>query len=163
MYRRSCDVGAAPRWGGPEQTMSPPAAIRTVFGDAAAGAIGSAARPATSVRDATAARIRWTRMGGIFPRAGTPCRSGLELGARALLVAVALLGERLGMDVVPPDLPEPPDVLRGELETGQPLRALPGVALRHDEPQRPPVLGGEVLAVLAPRDEHVLVVHRVER
>src|SRR4029079_17826493 len=106
---------------------------------AAAGtSMGAPGIPATTTKEATAARIRWTRMAGIFPRRRRACLSGLELGARALLVAVALLRERLGMDVVAPDLPEPTDVLRRELETGQPLRALPRVALRHDEPQRPP-------------------------
>src|SRR6185295_739158 len=40
---------------------------------------------------------------------------------------------------------------------------LPRVALRHDEAQRPPVLGGEVLAILAPGDQHVVVVHRLQR
>src|SRR6476659_2686336 len=138
--------------------MSPTAAIRTVCDAAAAGTIGSAAMPATTTNDATAARIRRTRMGGIFPRERRACLSGLELGARAFLVAVPLLGERLRMDVVAPPLPEPAGVLRGELETGQPLRALPRVALGHDQPQRPAVLGGQVLAVLAPGDQHVIVV-----
>src|SRR5438270_8865353 len=79
---------------------------------------------------------------------------GLQLRPRALLIAVALLRERLRVDVVPPNLPEPSRVLLAELEPGQPLRALPRVALRHDQSQRPPVLGRESLAVVPPRAQH---------
>src|SRR6476646_3878682 len=104
MYRRSVEVGSAPLLGGPEQTMSPTAAILTVLGDAAAEPIGSAARPATKIRAATAARIRRTRMGRIVPQRARRCQSEpswqdsskgseLELGPGSLLIAVALLGE----------------------------------------------------------------------
>jgi hypothetical protein len=41
-----------------------------------------------NVKDAAAARIRRERMAGIVPRPTVRCQSGLELGARALLVAV---------------------------------------------------------------------------
>src|SRR3954467_6769710 len=134
MYLRSFEVGSAPRFGGPEQTMSPTAAIRTVLDDPAAGAIGSKARPATTTSEATAARIRRARMPASSPVRASGVDSGLELGARAFLVAVALLGEGLGVDVVAPDLPESTGVLRRELEAREPLRALPGVAARYDEP-----------------------------
>src|SRR5207249_4988354 len=96
----------------------------------------------------------------------SPCSSrelGLELRPRAFLVAVALLRERLRVNVVPPHLPEPTRVLRAELEASQPLGALPRVALRNDQSQRPPVLGRQILAVVPPRDQHVVVIHRSKR
>ena len=44
----------------------------------------------------------------------------------------------------------------------QPLRALPEVARRDDEAQRPPVLGLERLAVRLPGDERIVVLERLE-
>lgn len=45
-----------------------------------------------------------------------PPRSGLALGVGGLLVGVALLAPRVGVDVVAPDLPEPSLVALGELQ-----------------------------------------------
>src|SRR3990170_4883534 len=87
----------------------------------------------------------------------------LHLGARTLLIGVALLDPGVGMDVVPAHLPEPALVVRRELEAAQPLRALPGVAPGHDDPEREPVLGREVLPAVCPRDEDVVVHHRLQR
>src|SRR5581483_5500857 len=88
--------------------------------------------------------------------------SRLELGAGALLVGVAFLAPGVGVDVVPAGLPEPTDVVLGELEPAEPLRALPRVALRHDEAKREPVLRRELLAVVRPRHQHVVLHHRLE-
>src|SRR3954451_16783520 len=99
--------------------MSPTAAIRAVFDAAAAAggpAIGSAPRATMKLRDATATRIRRERMGSIVSQGARRCQSGFELGPRPFVVAVALLRERLRMDVIAPDLPEPPCALGGELE-----------------------------------------------
>src|SRR5688572_29362850 len=109
-----------------------------------------AAEPPITVRTARGAELRLRG------------RSGFELGPRPFLVGVPFLAERLGVDVVAADLPEAPLVLVDELEPGEPLRALPGVPLRHDEPERPPVLRLEVLSPVRPRDQDVIVAHRLE-
>src|SRR5262245_16386645 len=70
-------------------------------------------------------------------------RLGLGLRGGFLLVRVALLAPGVGMDVVSPLLPEPARVAVRELQAAEPLRALPRVALRHDQPEREPVIGLE--------------------
>src|SRR4249919_317871 len=111
------------------------------------------------------ARPRWRSSGRLGSEPPLWARGvlRLELGARAFLVRVALLGPGFGVDVVPAHLPETALVLRRELESAEPLRALPRVAPRHDEAQREAVLAGERLAAVGPRDEHVVVQHRLER
>src|SRR5438093_10630063 len=95
-----------------------------------------------------------------FPRRRS--RLGLQLGPAAFLVGVPLLREGLSMDVIAAHLPEPAPVLRAELETSEPLGALPGVAFGNDQTERPAVLGRDVLAVVAPSDEDVVPAHRFE-
>src|SRR4051794_22546475 len=85
-------------------------------------------------------------------------RAGLVAGS--FLVRVALLGPGVRVDVVPPLLPEPAVVRRGELQLPQPLRALPRVALRDHQPQRIAVLRGELLAFVRPGQQDVVIGHR---
>ena len=59
--------------------------------------------------------------------------------------AVPFLLPWVGLVVVAVALPEAGLVGDRELDSAQPLRALPEVLARHDEPQRPAVLGGERL------------------
>src|ERR1044072_100041 len=107
MYLRSCDVGSAPLFGGPEHTMSPAAAIFTVLDDAEAATVRSAIRPAATSRVARVQRIRRACMRASCRLRRFRVELGFQLGARSLLVAVALLGEGLRVDVVAPNLPEP--------------------------------------------------------
>src|SRR3954465_8196756 len=65
--------------------------------------------------------------------------------------------------VVAVALPEPRLVAREELQAAQPLRALPEVTRRDDEPERPPVVGLERFAVGFPRDQRLVVLERLER
>src|SRR5690349_1525231 len=77
--------------------------------------------------------------------------------------AVALFLPVVGFVVVAVALPETGLVDGEQLEPAQPLGALPEVARRDDEPQRPPVLGFERLAVGRPGDQRLVVLERLER
>src|SRR6266576_6405504 len=76
---------------------------------------------------------------------------------------VPLLLPVVGVVVVAVALPEA-GLIRGEkFNPAQPLGALPEIARRDDEAQRPAVLGLERLAVRLPRDEGLLVFERLQR
>src|SRR4051794_1778396 len=95
----------------------------------------------------------WQRTGSSGARQPvrpTACRDSIR--------AEALFLPGIRVVVVPVALPEPGHVVVQELEAAEPLRALPEVALRNDEPHRPPVLGVERLAVKGVGEQHVLVV-----
>src|SRR3954453_12107426 len=77
--------------------------------------------------------------------------------------AVALFLPVVRVVVVAVALPEPRLVGREELEAAQPLRALPEVTRRDDEPERPPMLGLERFAVGFPRDQRLVVLERLPR
>src|SRR5205085_9996664 len=90
----------------------------------------------------------------------------LAEGAEALhywLEAVALFLPVVRVVVVAVALPEARLVGGAKLEPAEPLGALPEVAARHDEPERPAVLGRERLAVGLVGDERVLILERRER
>ena len=75
-------------------------------------------------------------------------RSELRAVPRLLLVGVALLPPGVAEVVVAALLPEAAAVGGHVLDAADPLGPLPGVQMRHDQPQREAVLGGEQLAVL---------------
>src|SRR6266545_840940 len=78
----------------------------------------------------------------------------------SLLPAVALFLPRIAAHVVAVLLPEAWPVAGHELQAADPLGALPEVEVRHEQPQRPAVLGRDGLAV--PRvHQHVLGPHEV--
>src|ERR1700730_8841106 len=77
--------------------------------------------------------------------------------------SVALLFPVVGVVVVAVALPEARLIRGEELDAAQPLGALPEVARRDDETQRPAVLGLERLRRRLPRDEGLVVLERLER
>src|SRR5262249_33074323 len=80
-----------------------------------------------------------------------------------LPVGEALLFPRVGFVVVAVPLPEAGLVVRNDLERADPFRALPEVTPRHDEPERPPVLGRELLAVMPVREQSIILVQFRDR
>src|SRR5438445_5575995 len=76
---------------------------------------------------------------------------------------VTLLLPVVGVIVVPVALPEAGLVVVEELEAAEPFCALPEVAARNNEPERPAVLGFERLAVGFVGDHRLLVFERFER
>ena len=76
---------------------------------------------------------------------------------------VALFLREVGVVVVAVALPEPGLVVVEELEPAKPLRALPEVARRHDEADRPAVVRRQRLAVGLVGDQRGLVLERGER
>ena len=60
------------------------------------------------------------------------------------------------MHVVPVPLPKSSFVAIQQLQPGDPLRALPGVQLRDDQPRRPAVLLRQRLAIVQKRHQRVL-------
>src|ERR1700730_3295667 len=77
--------------------------------------------------------------------------------------SVALLFPVVGVVVLAVALREAGLIRGEELDAAQPLGALPEVARRDDETQRPAVLGLELLAVRLPGDESLVVLERLER
>src|SRR5437762_9636430 len=88
---------------------------------------------------------------------------GLAMAAVGLLdragsvAAVALFEPLVAAVVVAEALPEAGNVLVDQADPADPLRALPEVASRDDEPGRPAVLGRQQLAVVLPGDEGLAV------
>src|ERR687894_168809 len=68
------------------------------------------------------------------------------------VVPVALLAPGVAVVVVADALPEARVVLGSQLQPAHPLGALPEVEVRDEQPCRSPVLGLELLAVVAVRD-----------
>src|SRR5690606_12652601 len=118
----------------------------------ARGRCGSAGRrrgPRLVVREAAARVSPW-----VVAAAARPASA---------LLAVALLLPRVRVVVVAVALPEAEPVLAQELEPPDPLRALPEVAPRDDEAQRPAVLELERLAAERVGQEDVVVVEHLAR
>src|SRR5437588_9595326 len=82
---------------------------------------------------------------------------------RSFLPRVTLFLERERVVVVAADLPEAALIVVEELDLVGPLGALPEVALRDDQAERAAVLRFERLAVVVPREQHVVVHERVDR
>lgn len=80
-----------------------------------------------------------------------------------LLIGIPLLFPRIGAHVVAVDFPESRRVDVQELQRADPLRALPEIQLRNDEPARSAVVGLEVLAIVLRRQENVLALQVFER
>src|SRR3954462_9848936 len=76
---------------------------------------------------------------------------------------VPLLFPGIGVVVVAVALPEPGPVGCGELETGQPLRALPEVEVRNNRAYGAAMLDRQRFAVRLVDDERVLLPERGER
>src|SRR3989449_11512114 len=76
---------------------------------------------------------------------------------------VPVLGQRIRGVTVSADLPISELFLVRERDRAHPLRALVGVALRHEEPNRPSVFDWERLAIPLVREENVGIVQDVER
>src|SRR3982074_1185946 len=74
------------------------------------------------------------------------------------LLAVALFLPGIGVVVVAVALPEAEDVVVEELEAADPLRALPEVALRDEEPERPAMLRLEWSSVEGVGQQDVVIV-----
>src|SRR5207248_714774 len=81
----------------------------------------------------------------------------------AALEPVALFLPVVRVVVVAVALPEAGLVGRAQLEAPEPLRALPEVAARDDEAERPAVVGRERLAVGLVGEERVVRLERLER
>src|SRR4051812_34562140 len=79
------------------------------------------------------------------------------------LEAKALPEPRIGVVRVAEPFPEPGPVVREELDSAQPLCALPEVLVRHHEPERIAVVGCERLAVGVRGEQRVAVLERLER
>ena len=79
------------------------------------------------------------------------------------LLRVALFLPRVGVVVVAVALPEAKLVVVEELEPADPLRALPEIALRDQEPERVAVLELERLAVEGVREQDVVVIEDRQR
>src|SRR3954452_17111853 len=79
-------------------------------------------------------------------------RHGVSLGRERFMeisvAVIALLPPRVAVVVVAGGLPEPRSVLDEELESSDPLGALPEVQVRDEEPGRPAVLGVERVAAV---------------
>src|SRR4051794_31714920 len=68
----------------------------------------------------------------------------------------ALFVPGIGSIAIPKCFPEPRLVLCQKLDTAKPLHALPGVAVRDDNPQRRPVLRRQRLPVVMCSEHHLL-------
>src|SRR5207245_7687063 len=75
---------------------------------------------------------------------------------------VALFFPRVTPVVIAIPFPEPRLVARRELDPPKPLRALPGVEPRDDEPRRRAMLRGERLAVRAKSDEAIVALRELD-
>src|SRR5207247_3942024 len=87
-------------------------------------------------------------------------RRDLPLQRVHLVAAVALLFPRIAPDVIAVRLPEPGTIAIDDAQRPEPLRALPEIEMRHDEPRRTAVIWRQRLAVVLVGDER-LSVHRV--
>src|SRR5438034_7574078 len=88
----------------------------------------------------------------------------LKPGTRiAALKTVALLLPIVGLVVVAVALPETGLIGCTELQPPQPLGALPEIARRHHQPQRPAVVGSQRLVVRFVRDQRLVSLKRLER
>src|SRR6267378_7078168 len=76
---------------------------------------------------------------------------------------IPLFRPRVAPHVIAVLLPESGDVLVDQRETPYPLRALPEIQVRHQQPGGPAVLGCEPLAVPLERDQVVRAVQIRER
>src|SRR3954452_12261323 len=75
-----------------------------------------------------------------------------------LLPVVALLFPGVAAHVVAVVLPEAGLILGQKLEAAQPLGALPEIKVRHEQPQRPAMIWGDVLAVPPKRQQDIVTV-----
>src|SRR5579885_201521 len=100
------------------------------------------------------ARLR-SRSNGCSAFKGPLRREGLFV--RLFLEGVAFLAPGIRVIVVAAHFPEPAAIPIAELDRAHPFGALPGIELRHDEPQRPAMIGFQVAAVVAMRQHHVVV------
>src|SRR5438552_8851932 len=109
----------------------------------------------TTYRSSSSSRrtttVRTLRSGG-----SRPSRDGLVAPLALFLPGVAAV-------VVAVALPEAGLVRRRELDAAQPLRALPRVELGDHQARGGPVLRRERRAVRPDRDEHVVVLRRLDR
>src|SRR5919108_3304286 len=110
--------------------------------------------PARSTRTLTRASASAQRAGGLGAH--------LLHGAR-LLVGVALLRPRVGVHVVAVLLPEARRIDVEELEGAQPFARLPEVELGQHQAHGAAVIGGQVLAVVAEGQDHVVVQQIAQR
>src|SRR5947207_15217186 len=86
-----------------------------------------------------------------------------ETGFPMLLKGVALLLPVVGVVVIAVALPEAGLVVVQELQASEPLRALPEVAGRYDQPEWPAVFRFEGLAVRLVDDQRRYIVLRLNR
>src|SRR6185503_8233173 len=77
---------------------------------------------------------------------------------RSSPVREAFLVPGIGLVVIAVPLPESGRVAIHELDPREPLGALPEVAPRDHEPQRPAMVGRECLAIVLVREQNVIVV-----
>src|SRR5258708_28424064 len=68
---------------------------------------------------------------------------------------VPLLFPRIAVGMVAVALPESQSVFVQQHETAHPLHAFPCVEMRHDQTQRPALLGRKWLAVVLERQQHI--------
>src|SRR5207245_1586233 len=68
---------------------------------------------------------------------------------------IALLAPRIAVRVIPVALPEAQALLIEQQEATHPLHALPSIKMRHDQTQRPAMLGRERRAVVLESEENV--------
>src|SRR3989442_6582279 len=84
-------------------------------------------------------------------------------GSESPSEGIAVLGQRIRGVAVPADLPVPELFLVCERDGAHPLRTLVGVALRHEEPNWPPVFDRERLDVPLVREQDIPIVEDIER
>src|SRR2546422_2065496 len=84
-------------------------------------------------------------------------------GSESPSEGIAVLGQRIRGVAVTADLPVPELFLVCERDGAHPLRTLVGVALRHEEPNGPPVFDRERLAVPLVREQDIRIVEDIER
>src|SRR5437867_4154252 len=100
-------------------------------------------------------RASWGQMFALAKARAKPTPSSSE--------AIALFLPRIGVVVVAVALPETGLVDGRELDSAQPLGALPEVLAGYDQAERPAVLSRERLPVGVGREQRVLVFERCER
>src|SRR5207249_10233871 len=94
---------------------------------------------------------RRARPGTEFARWPSPAAPGRPPRPARSVFPVPLLAPRVSVVVVAEALPETRLVLVDQLEPAHPLRALPQVQVRDEQPRRPAVLGCQRLAVVPER------------
>src|SRR6188768_987032 len=124
-------------------------------------------QPGPGARSSDARAERWRLTGEPRVSDDRSSRTDREYTGRRgpgrSLPVVALLVPGVAAHVVAVALPEAGPVFGHELEAAQPLGTFPEVEVRHEQSERPAVIGGDILAVATKRQEHIVPVEVFQR